>query len=128
VGDYPINSEELTRRLLGHQREPEYGKVLQEDVRPLLRRFGCAKSGTTRQARWIIDEAMAQRGSVALGLPIAVPAQKSRVWQEAKASEARFVTEIPPPGRHNVWLERLRPLVSNPAKPSATLQGSSGEN
>jgi hypothetical protein len=66
-GDYPINSEELTRRLLGHQREPEYGEFLQGRVRPMLRKFGCPKAGTTRQARWLVDEPMARRVAAALG-------------------------------------------------------------
>ena len=53
VQDYPINSEELARRLLGHHRNPQYTEFLQGRVRPLLRRFGCPKAGTTRQARWL---------------------------------------------------------------------------
>lgn len=59
--DYPINSEELTRRILGHQNEPKYGRFLQGRVRPLLRKFKCPKGGSARQARWLIDAAMERR-------------------------------------------------------------------
>jgi hypothetical protein len=65
--EWPINSEELARRLLGHQREPEYGRFLQAEVRPLLREFRCPKAGTTRQAQWVVDRGMAQRVAERLG-------------------------------------------------------------
>lgn len=70
VHDYPINSEELARRLLGHHRDPQYTEFLQGRVRPLLRRLGCPKGGTTRQARWLVDEAMASRVASELGRPL----------------------------------------------------------
>jgi hypothetical protein len=62
-----LNSEELARRILGHERQPEYGRFLQGEVRPLLRKFNCPKTGTSTRARWAIDEEMARRVAAALG-------------------------------------------------------------
>jgi hypothetical protein len=67
--DYPLNgSHELARRLLGRElRFPEDGVFIQGQVRPLLRKFRCPKTGSSRQARWLVDEEMAKRVADALG-------------------------------------------------------------
>lgn len=60
-------SEGLARRLLGQDRQPEYGRFLQGEVRPLLRKFNGPKTTTTTRARCDVDEAMARRVAAARG-------------------------------------------------------------
>lgn len=43
-------------------------------------------------------------------------------------AEVRFVKEIPPPGRHNPWMDRLRPLVTHPGRPAEIFIADSAEN
>ena len=65
--EYPINSEELTRRL-GFKDDPDFTHVLQRQVRPTLRRIGCPKASSARRAPWVIDHPTADRVAMLLGL------------------------------------------------------------
>jgi hypothetical protein len=69
--DYPLNgSHELGRRLLGRElRWPDDGPLIRS-VRRLLKLYDCPKTGSTRQARWLIDEEMAKRVARELGRPL----------------------------------------------------------
>jgi hypothetical protein len=65
---YPISSEELTRRILGHDHEPEYGRFLQGKVRPLLRKFKCPKASSMPRSQYLIYEDMERKVSDAFQL------------------------------------------------------------
>jgi hypothetical protein len=72
TSDYPLgSSHELARRLLNRQLVfPDDGHLLQHEIRPLLRKLRCPKTGSTRQARWLIDKEMAERVATELGRPL----------------------------------------------------------
>jgi hypothetical protein len=65
-----MNSADLARRL-GFS-DADYNEFHRnvEDVREVLRRLGCPKDGSSRQARWIVDDEMARRVSAQLGRPL----------------------------------------------------------
>lgn len=43
---------------------------VQHKVRAKLKEFGCARAGSSKRARWVVDEDMAKRVSEALGMPL----------------------------------------------------------
>lgn len=75
LSDYPINSADLCRRLLGRDLVPpgdghNGDRAFVDDVRRLLRTFGCPRAGGEHRPRYVVDEEMAKRVALTLGRPL----------------------------------------------------------
>jgi hypothetical protein len=64
---YPINSAELSRRLLGRELIPDDDRPFVDEVRAELQRFGCPRESGSYRPAYRVDEAMARRVAAALG-------------------------------------------------------------
>jgi hypothetical protein len=64
---YPINSSELTRRMGYRDDTDEFSHMLQQGVRPALRRLHCPKAGPAVRSPWVIDREMAERVAAICG-------------------------------------------------------------
>jgi hypothetical protein len=68
MAEYPINSSELARRLLGRELIPGTDHAfVQGQVRALLQRFGCPRESGSWRPQYIVDEQMARRVAAELG-------------------------------------------------------------
>lgn len=59
-GGYPINSAELSRRLLGREHVPD-DYFVRGQVRRLLQKFGCPRESGGYRPPYLVDEDMARR-------------------------------------------------------------------
>ncbi len=59
MSEYPINSADLSRRLLGRELRGDGAYV--ERVRRKLREFGCPRAAGSHRPAYLVDEAMAER-------------------------------------------------------------------
>jgi len=70
VADYPINSAELSRRLLGRELTPDDYPFVQKRVRATLQRLGCPRMGGSHRPPYLVDEQMARQVAEKLGMPL----------------------------------------------------------
>jgi hypothetical protein len=67
--DYPIDSMELARRVVGYREgTPAFVHLVQRCIRPALRRFNCPKTGPAVRSHYIIDREMAERVAAECGV------------------------------------------------------------
>ena len=68
--DYPINSSDLARRLLGRQLVQGADYPFVHRVRLLLQEFDCPRGDSPARPSYLVDEEMARRVAEALDHPL----------------------------------------------------------